>query len=129
MNYISVRRNFQEYQLCTGIRLFLKRYVSDRNPQSDQATGWTTRPSIPNKDKRFLLFLQTSRSALVPTQPPIKWVSGLTPRVKWQGSEADHSPLPSAVVKDEWNCNSPLPTCLRGVDRETFTFCMSSEIS
>jgi len=80
MNNIPLRSNFQAYHLCTGTRLFLTRYVSDRNLQSDKATGWTMRSSIPGKGKRFLLFLQTSRSALVPTQSPLQWVSGLIPR-------------------------------------------------
>jgi len=52
-----------------------------------------------------------------------------SPGVKWQGSEADHSPLPSAEVKDEWKCNSLLPTSLGGVEREIFTICRSSKIS
>jgi hypothetical protein len=37
---------------------------------------------------------------LGPTQPPIQWVQGaLSPEVKRQGREADHSPPTSAEVK------------------------------
>jgi hypothetical protein len=41
--------------------------------------------------------------ALGPTQPPIQWVPGaLSLGVKRPGHEADHSPLSSAEVKNEW---------------------------
>jgi hypothetical protein len=37
----------------------------------------------------------------MPTQPPIQWVSGaISPGLKRQGREADHSPPPSAEVKN-----------------------------
>jgi hypothetical protein len=36
----------------------------------------------------------------LPMQPPIQWVPGdLSPKVKWPGCEADHSPSTSAEVK------------------------------
>jgi hypothetical protein len=49
------------------------------------------------------LFTTTSRLALGPTQPPIKWIPG-TPslRLKQLGREADHSPPSSAEVKNAW---------------------------
>jgi len=38
-----------------------------------------------------------------PTRPPIQWVSeDLTPGVKRLGCEADHSPFPSAEMKNAW---------------------------
>jgi hypothetical protein len=37
------------------------------------------------------------------TQPPIQWVPGdLSPTVKRQGGEADHSPPADAEVKKKW---------------------------
>jgi hypothetical protein len=43
-----------------------------------------------------------SRTALMPTQPPIQWVPGaLSLAVKRPGREADHSPPSSAEIK-EW---------------------------
>jgi hypothetical protein len=48
------------------------------------------------------LFTTASGPALGPTQPPIQWVPGtFSLELKWPGSEADHSPPPSAEVK-EW---------------------------
>jgi hypothetical protein len=44
-----------------------------------------------------------SRPALGLAQPPIQWVPGtLSPGVKRQGREADHSPPFSAEVKKMW---------------------------
>jgi hypothetical protein len=50
---------------------------------------------------RIFLFTTASRPVLEPTQPPIQWVPGsLSLGVKRQGREADHSPPPSAEVKE-----------------------------
>jgi hypothetical protein len=49
------------------------------------------------------IFSTSSRPVLGPTQPPIQWVPGaLSPGVKRQGHEADHSPPTSAEVKKMW---------------------------
>jgi hypothetical protein len=56
-----------------------------------------------------IFFPTSSRPALGPTQPPIKWAPVVpSPSVKQQGREADHSPPTSAEVK---KCGSmhPLP--------------------
>jgi hypothetical protein len=46
------------------------------------------------------IFSTLSRPALGPTEPPIQWVPGaISPGVKQQGREADHSPPASAEVK------------------------------
>jgi hypothetical protein len=47
---------------------------------------------------------------------------GSLPGVKRLGLEVNHSPSPSAKVKNEWSTTSTPPTCLHGVDRENFTF-------
>jgi hypothetical protein len=50
------------------------------------------------------------RQALGPTQPPVQWVSGaLSPGVKRQGREADHSPPNIAEVKKMWIYTSTPP--------------------
>jgi hypothetical protein len=49
----------------------------------------------------IFLFITASRSALGPTQPLIQWVTGaIFLRAKRPGREADHSPPPSAEVKN-----------------------------
>jgi hypothetical protein len=45
--------------------------------------------------------------ALGPSQPPIQWVLGaLSLGIKQLGHEADHSPPPSAEVKNAWSYTS-----------------------
>jgi hypothetical protein len=49
-------------------------------------------------------FTTASRTALGPTQPPIKWVRrALSLGVKRPEREADHSPPSSAEVKNSWS--------------------------
>jgi hypothetical protein len=82
------------------------------------ATGWTT--GVPGFDFRWrlgiFLFATASRPVLGPTQPPIKWVSGIFPRVvKRPGHEGDHSPPSSADVENTWSYASTPPIRLHGV--------------
>jgi hypothetical protein len=52
--------------------------------------------------KNFL-FSMLSRQVLGPTQTPIQWVPGaLSPGVKRQGRETDHSPPTTVEVKKMW---------------------------
>jgi hypothetical protein len=57
-------------------------------------------PPIDSRQCKIFLFSTASRPTLGPTHPPIQWVSGtLSPGVKRQRREADHSPASSAEVK------------------------------
>jgi hypothetical protein len=69
-------------------------------------TGWTIRVLGFDSRRELGIFLVTtvSRPALGPTQPPIQWVPGtLSLGVKRPAREADHSPPPSAEVKNVWS--------------------------
>jgi hypothetical protein len=62
----------------------------------------------------IILFITVSRTALVPTWPPIQWVPGaLSLRVKWLGCEADQSPPSSVEVKECMELYVHFPICLR----------------
>jgi hypothetical protein len=57
-----------------------------------------------------------SKTALRPTQPPIKWVAGTVPLgVNQPRREADHSLPSNAEVKDEYSYISSPPIRPRGV--------------
>ena len=46
------------------------------------------------------IFPHPPRPSLGPTQPPIRWVPGLSRGVKWPGRDVDHPPPSSAEVKE-----------------------------
>jgi len=50
-----------------------------------------------------------SRPALWPTPPPLQWVKGLSRFKVWPGRAADHSPLSSAAVMEEYSYTSSHP--------------------
>jgi hypothetical protein len=61
-------------------------------------------------------FTTASRTALGPTQPPIQRLpAALSLVVKRPGREADHSPPPSAEVKNAWSYTTTPPIRLHGV--------------
>jgi hypothetical protein len=58
-------------------------------------------------------FSRSTRPALKPNQPPMKWVKwAFSLELKRQGRGADHSPPTSAEVKNTWVCISTPPLCL-----------------
>jgi len=62
--------------------------------------------SNPGGDEIF----RPSSPALGPTQPPLKWVPGLSRGKERMGRATDHSPSSSAVVMEEksYACTHPL---------------------
>jgi hypothetical protein len=76
------------------------------------------------------LFTTASRPALGPTQPPVQWVTGaLSLEIKRPERETDHSPPPSAEVKNARSYTSTLPVRLKAWcsvtkhrENSTFTF-------
>jgi hypothetical protein len=69
----------------------------------------SVRNSSPSKVKNFL-FSTSSTQALVPIQSAIECIQGaLSPGVKRQGREVEHSPPTSAEVKKMWIYTSTPP--------------------
>jgi hypothetical protein len=59
------------------------------------------------------LFPTSSRLVLGATQPPIQWVSELSPGVKRPGREADYSPQTNADIKKTFICTTAPPYVFR----------------
>jgi hypothetical protein len=76
---------------------------------------------IPAGITKFL-FSKMSITALGPIQPPIQWVRGSFPGIKWLEHAADHSPPSSAEVTMEWSYTTAPPICLHSMDRGNSTF-------
>jgi hypothetical protein len=72
--------------------------------------------------QEITLFSKTSWSAVWSNQPPIQQNRNYFSGIKRPGREAYHSPPSSTEAVNEWSCTSPPPVCLRGVDRDHFTF-------
>jgi hypothetical protein len=71
---------------------------------NEWATGWTTEDLRfdSRKGKHIFFFSITSGLVLGPTQPPLKWVSGVVaPLTKLPEREADHSPLSTPEIKND----------------------------
>ena len=67
--------------------------------------GLEGRGSILGGDEIF----RSSRLALGPTKPPVKWVPGLSRGKVRPGRAADHSPPSSAAVMEEYSYTSTHP--------------------
>jgi hypothetical protein len=65
--------------------------------------------------QEILLFSKTPRLALRLIQSPIQW--GSTQEVKWTECKADHLPLPSIKVKNEWCYTVTSPLCLHSMHK------------
>jgi hypothetical protein len=106
LRHVCYCMSYRTWQFeCTRIFVPLKILVLayQRSRYSDwlRAGRQVGQSSCPDRVKNFL-FSTPSRPALVPTQP-VQWVPGaLSPGVKRQGREADHSLANSAEVKKTW---------------------------
>jgi hypothetical protein len=92
----------------TCIPAYLKKNASCDDHEPVQCSEWLRvrrqrgRSSSARRVKNFH-FSKSSRPSLGSTQPPIQWVPGaISPGLKRQGREADHSSPTSAEVKKMW---------------------------
>jgi len=75
------------------------------------------------RKRDFVSSRRTSKLDLDPIQVLIQWIPWAhSPETRRLEREVDHSHPSSAEVKNEWSHNSSSPTCLRGLDRDNFTF-------
>jgi len=73
-----------------------------------------TKLQVGRPEKWFFLFATASRPLLVPTQPPLQWVSGsLSLGVKRPGRDSHFYLVPRS--KNAWSFTSTLPIRLHGV--------------
>jgi len=77
--------------------------------------------SSSDKEDIFLYF-KMFISPLGPIDSLIQWVTATFSGIKQPGREFEHSPRPSADVKNEWGYTSNPPACLLGIDRDNFSF-------
>jgi hypothetical protein len=68
--------------------------------------------------------VQTKFYAHELVQPPVQHVPGSFPGVMRPGREVEHSPPPSAVVRNMWSYASTPPMCLRRVERDKSNLCL-----
>jgi hypothetical protein len=69
----------------------------------DRAAGLATGYELDRRGVGVRVRIAVRFLYLGPTQLPIQWVTGaLSPGVKRQGREADHSPPTSAEAKNTW---------------------------
>jgi hypothetical protein len=120
MKETSVRTIAVRTQIRTG-------HITNINlnsvPYSDWASVRTIRDSIPDWDNRIASSRKTSRPALGAHTASYLVVSGvLSQELKRPKRSADHSPLASAEVKNEYSSTSTPPLHLHSVERDTFIF-------
>jgi hypothetical protein len=94
--------------------------VKSRDSSVGIALGYGLDDRVPGFDSRrglgIFLFTTASRTALGPTQPPIKWVAGaLSLGVKRPGREANYSLHLVPRSKNEWSYTFTPPIRLHGV--------------
>jgi hypothetical protein len=76
------------------------------------ATAYGVGSPSPGKVKSFYLSI-SSRPAMGYTRPPVYYVPGtLSPEIRRQGREADHSPPTSVLVKKTWIYTLKLVVCI-----------------
>jgi len=90
--------------------------------------GWSAGQFLAEaRNSFFIKHVQTGSRA---TQPPTQWQWDFhSLRVKQLGHEVDHSPPPSAKVKNKWSHTSTHPKYPHGMDRDNFILLLCSNFN
>ena len=83
--------------------------------------GWTVWSSNSGRDKKLFL-LHNVQNGPRPTRPPLSGNQRSFPGIQRPGREVNHSPSPSAEVKNEWSYTSTTPICFHGVNTKNVAF-------
>jgi len=104
--------------LCIHTNIYIYIYIYGPGSSVGIATdyGLDGPGSNPDGDEIF----RPSRLALGPTQPPVKWVRGLSRGKVWPGRAADHSPPSIAAVMEELSYTSTHPLGQTGLVTGSF---------
>ena len=97
MNHIDYRYDFLRVVVCPIFRMYWCYCGPGSSVGIATDYGLDGQGSNPGGDEVF----RPSTPALGPTQPPVKWVPGLSRGKVQPGRAADHSPPSSAAVMEE----------------------------
>ena len=117
------------YVRCTSVARFTGVIYSMKSWYGNYAMDWMVWGSNSGRGKRLFTHLdsvQTGSGAHPASYSVRTWVLSGGREVKQSEREVSHSPPSRAKVKNEWTHTSTPPICLHGVEKENFTFTVTS---
>ena len=125
----TVHSSSRRWIMCAEIHRFNPPRTYERDTDSVVCTDtllWLDWFGVQSRRRHEILFSpHPLRPALLPTQPPVQWKTGLFLGEGGNSSRGvaltAHSPC-SAKIKNDWSSTSIPPSCLHGVSRGKFHF-------